>query len=263
MTQQFRLAVTTANFRQPLLQSLKTAISMGAQGVQLTVGTEIRPGEYTDTGRRQFLHQMSDLGLSVASLHLPTRLPLCSEERLEERLSHIRDCMQLAWQLKAGILTLRIGQIPEDQESREYLMLGEVMNDLARSSNHIGTLLAVIPTKDSPERMESFLGGVTHGLVTVDLDPVAIIAGGFSPSSALRTLHARVHHLQARDAVRDIDGSAQEVALGRGEVDWDEIVALLVEIPYRGWITVNRSQGDHRLLESSQALEYLTQVGYR
>jgi sugar phosphate isomerase/epimerase len=76
----------------------------------------------------------------------------------------------------------------------------------------------------------------------------------------LRTLHSLILHLTARDAIRDIDAGGLETALGRGEVEWVELLPLLDEINYSGWVTVNRTQGDDRAGDAARAIQYLKNV---
>ncbi len=258
-----RLAVATANFDQPLKDALKTAVETGAHGVQLAIHKELRPAELTETGRRQFLHYLDELSLKTSSLHLPMRRELYEPEGLDERLSEIRKVLDFAWSLKTPIVTLRVGRIPVDVESKQYAMLREILDDLARYSNHVGSTLCLIPTNDTADSMQKMVTSLTGGFVGIDFDPASFVLAGENATKALRTLHQNVLHVQARDAMRDIDGTGQETMLGRGQVEWDEFVALLAEIPYRGWITVNRTQGDHRIMDSASAITFLTELGYR
>jgi sugar phosphate isomerase/epimerase len=260
--QLLRFAVATTNFRQPLKLSLKTAVETGATGVQFAVHTELRPEELTETGRKQLLHFLDELSLKTASLHLPMRRALGDLEELDNRLSEIRKAMEFAYQLKTPLLTLRIGRIPQDEESAEYGVLREVLNDLASHGNHVGTTLCLIPTNDTAESLLKLVNSVTMGLVGIDFDPASFITENQNPIKALRTLYKNVLHVQARDAIRDVDGSGLEMPLGRGEVDWDELVALLAEIPYNGWVTVNRSKGENRINETAAAVQFLTEIGF-
>jgi sugar phosphate isomerase/epimerase len=261
--QLLRFAVATVNFAQPLREALKTAVETGAQGIQLALHKELRPDELTDTARRQFLHYLDELSLKISSLHLPMRRELTDMDRIDERLAEIRKMLEFAWSLKVPHVTLRIGRIPTDAESKEYETLRQVLNDLARHSNHVGSTLCLIPTNDSPESMLQMLTAVTAGPMGVDFDPAGFVTAGQNPIKALRVLHAHVLHVQGRDGLRDIDGSGLETPLGRGQVEWDELMALLLEIPYRGWITINRTQGDHRIIQSADAIKYLTEIGYQ
>ena len=261
--QLIRFAVATVNFDQPLKQALKTALDTGAQGVQFALHKELRPDDLTATGRRQFLHYLDELSLKISSLHLPMRRELIERDQLDERLAEVRKMLDFAWSLKVPHVTLRIGRIPTDIDSPEYDILRQVLNDLARYSNHVGSILCLIPTNDSADSMLQMLSVVTAGPIGIDFDPAGFVTAGENPIKALRLLHAHVLHVQGRDGLRDIDGTGLETPLGRGQVEWDELMALLLEIPYRGWITINRTQGDHRIMQSADAIKYLTEIGYQ
>jgi sugar phosphate isomerase/epimerase len=258
--QPLRIGVATREFRQPLKQSLKTAAEMGAQGVQFDVRNELKPQDLSETGRRHFLHTLSELEMKVASLHLPTRRTFYDLEYLDARLAATREAMQFAWQLESRVVTLRVGRIPSDPDSPDYLLLRQVLGDLARFGNHVGVTLALIPTNDAPASLQQLVAATTEGILGVDFDPAAFVLAGHDPGLALRTLHASIVHMLARDAIRDVDGAGLEVSLGRGEVDWNEFVAIADEMHYHGWITVDRTQGDNRILDSAHAVQYLKEI---
>lgn len=258
-----RYAVAIANFQQPITQALRTATSIKARGIQISLHQDFKPEDLSDSARKHFLRMLGELALSMSSVHLPTRHGLLDLEGIDKRLDDIRTAMNLAWQLKCPHLTLRIGRIPSDKDSKEYQTLREILSELARYSNHIGTFLCLIPTNDSAESLRSMIDQVTSGFLGVDFDPAGFALGGQKVTDALRMLHDRVLHFQGRDAIRDIDGTGQEAPIGQGVVPWDEVLALLLEMNYQGWVTINRTRGDHRIIDSANAIQYLTELGFR
>ncbi|MFN0053374.1 MAG: sugar phosphate isomerase/epimerase family protein [Planctomycetales bacterium] len=256
-----RLSLATRCFQQPLRQAIQTAAACGAKGLQFDVRDELRAVDLTDTGRRQFLHHLDEIGLRMASLLLPTRRGYTDEEHLDARVSATRQAMQFARQLRSNVLIARLGKIPADKESKPYRMLFDVVSDLARHGNQVGTTLAVTPTHDSPEALADFLGLIKTGPVGIDFDPAAFVMAGHPPQAALRQLHPLIVHFTARDAIRDIDGGGVEVPLGRGEVDWLELLPLLDEIAYPGWVTAVRTQGEDLGGDAARAIEFLRNVG--
>ena len=83
---------------------------------------------------------------------------------------------------------------------------------------------------------------------------------GRSPAADLRTLHNCVGQIQLRDAARDAHGLGHETTFGRGEVDWEEMFALVGEIHYRGWLVVRRNEGDDRVGDATRAIQYASTV---
>lgn len=255
-----RIAIATRGFGQPLESSIRLAGEAGAAGVQLDVRDELQAADLSDTGRRQFLHRLTGRGMKVASATFPLRRPLYDQQHLDVRVASLKKAMQFAYDLGASVLTTRVGPIPAEAEGTSYPLLCEVLNDLARHGNHVGVTLAVAPDSESPQTLRKLLDAVKSGPIGVDFDPAAFAISRHSPVQALRDLHAFVSHFQARDAVREFDGGGLEVPLGRGEVDWVELLPQLDEIEYRGWTSVVRTQGDDKPGDITRAVKFLRQV---
>lgn len=255
-----RMAVATRSLSQPLKQAVLMTAQMGAQGVAFDLRNEIRPAELSETGRRQLLHYLDELNLSVASTMFPTRRALYDMDELEARLAGTRQAMEFAFQLKAKVLALRIGRVPESADSQEYEILQQVLGDLARHANRVGVSLAVTPTRDEPARLFQLLRTITQGPVGLNYDPAIFVMGGSDPAQALEQLQSLVLHVTVRDGIRDLDGSGLEVPVGRGEVEWERVLALLDEAGYRNWLTIDRTQGDDRPGDIRRAVQYLRNV---
>ena len=255
-----RMAVATRSFQEPLKQSVQTAGTMGAQGVQFELRNEVRPGELSETGRRQLLHYLEEMNLTVASTMFPTRRSFYDLEGLDTRLAGTRQAMEFTYQLNATVMTLRIGRIPSEPESEEYQILRQVMNDLARHGNRVGVTIAITPTRDEPAFLLKLLSEITQGPVGINFDPATFIMSGQNPSDALAKLEEQLMHVLVRDAIRDIDGGGMEVPVGRGEVDWEEFLALLDEAEYKNWLIIDRTQGEDRPGDIRRAMQYLKNV---
>jgi sugar phosphate isomerase/epimerase len=255
-----KIALATRCLNLPLKESLRAAASLGARGVQFDAREELRPGDLTETGRRQLLHGLAELGLAVASLVFPVRRSLYDEEQLDGRVAALKRVLDNAWQLRAPVVTARIGKIPADKESKSYRLLFDVLNDLARHGNQVGSTLAITPTHDSPQVLAELIESVKSGPLGIDFDPAVFVMSGHKPAETFRALHPWVNHVTARDAIRDVDAGGVETALGRGEVDWVEFLPLLDEIEYAGWVTVNRTQGEDRAQDVARGVQYLKNV---
>jgi len=255
-----RIAVATRCLHVSLRESIRQAAESGAQALQFDARDELPPTSLTETGRRQFLHQLSERGLRVGSLTFPTRRSYFDEERLDARVAATRAAMEFAWQLQSRVLTVRIGRIPADVESKDYLVLRDVLGDLARFGNHVGVTLSISPSGNSPQELMDLIQSVKTGPLGLDFDPAAFVSCGQNPVAAFRTVYTVVTHVQARDAVRDADGQGIEVALGRGEVDWIELLPLLDEISYPGWVTAIRTQGEDTGEDVLRGVKFLQQV---
>ena len=255
-----KFAVAAAPFARPLHDLLRTAATLGVRGLQFDSRNELRPTDLSDTGRRQFLHELGEHGLSVASLVFPTRRAFYDQDELDGRLAACRLVMQFAWQLRANVVTVRVGRVPADAKSAEYQILKEVLNDLAAHGNRVGVTLAITPMRDSAAALQALMNEITAGPIAVNFDPVPFLLAGEKPETAFRLLHDRIAHVTVRDALRDIDAAGTEVAVGRGEVAWDELLALSEEAAYRGWWTFDRTQGDDKPGDIARAMAFLRTI---
>lgn len=256
---QFRLAVATRCFNRPFFDSLKSTTELNVAGLQVDLRNEIRATDLTETGRRDFLHQIKERGLVIGSAVFPLNYPLYESEKLDLRISAIRDAMKFAYSIKAKTLCFRVGRIPEDKASPERKLLVELLGDLARYSNHIGTLLAITPTNDSAESLSTLVSEVTTGPLGIDFDPAHFAMTGRPVAESLRLLHQFVMHVQLRDGIHGNDGG-EEVPVGRGNVDWVEVLALLGEMDYQGWLTAIRNQGDECAQDISRGIKLICKM---
>ena len=256
-----RLAVASHCLSQPVRKIIRAAVEIGAQGIQFDVRNELRATDLSESGRRQLLHEMEVEGVTIASLVLPTRRSFYDQEQLDDRVTAVKRAMEFAYQLRVPHVISRVGAIPADKESNEYKVLVEVLNDIARYGNRVGSTLLITPTRDAAADMKSLIDEIKEGLVGINFDPAIFAMNSRNSIEAFRLLHKHVLHITARDGLRDIDGSGQETVLGRGEVDWAEMLALLGEADYHGWINVDRTSGEDKPGDVARAIQYLRNVG--
>jgi sugar phosphate isomerase/epimerase len=251
----FRFAAATRCWRGSLTETLRTVAGQGITGVQFDLVGELPPSALTDTGRRDFLHLIGELGVQVSSAIVPLRQPLFVEHELDRRLETLQSAMRFAYQLRCPMVCFRCGRLPEDADGREGRLLREVLGDLAAKANHIGVGLAVTPSGDPPARLAEWLNGIQTGPIGVDFDPAQFAMQGDSATAALRQLYRLVLHVQLRDGVRDFTGGGVETVVGQGSVDWIELLALLGEMEYAGWLTAIRTQGEDNASDAVHALK--------
>ncbi|QDU39183.1 Xylose isomerase-like TIM barrel [Maioricimonas rarisocia] len=258
--QTLKIAVATAPFQQPIRQAVQTAAATGASGLQIDARNELKPSELSETGRRQFLHMLSEMQLSVASVTFPLRRPLQEREALDARIAALKQAMEFAFQLKARVLTTRLSDLPDDPDSRDAVTLQEILEDLSRHANHVGVKLAIASGSHDTQALSGLIERSSQGPLGIDFDPASAVMGRRDPAQVLRDLHRHVMHFQIRDALRQVDGPGKEVAVGRGEVSWEEMLAMIDDMNYTGWLTVRRSEGDERAGDSARAVTYLKNV---
>lgn len=255
-----KISVPTNLFSQNIRKAIDAAMALRVHGVQINLWNEVRPAEYGETARRQLLHYLNERELQLASTHFPLRNPLTASERLDERIAALREAIEFSGKLRVRTLTLRAGRIPPRDDTETYSLLYQLLSDLASCGNRHGVQLCLIPCGDSPEELRTLIDSIQTGPVGVDADLAVWVMNGQPVTSQLRSLHSLVGHFEIRDAIRDVDGHGREVAVGRGEIDWDEVAALIGEMEYAGWLNVDRQEGQDRSGDAGRAVAYLRQV---
>ena len=157
MQRAFRIAAATCCFGQPLKSAILTAGEIGVTGLQLDALHELKPEAFSASGRRQFLHRLAELGLSVASLNVPLRRTLYDRDHLDARIDAVKRSMTFAYQLNSKVVTARIGRIPREDAAANRMTLVAALNDLAGHGNHVGTVFTIVPSGDSLDEIAELL----------------------------------------------------------------------------------------------------------
>ncbi|MEO1994602.1 MAG: sugar phosphate isomerase/epimerase family protein [Planctomycetaceae bacterium] len=259
---QMKLGVACRVFDSSIKRALDRAAELGVSGVQIDARHDMRPEQLSNTGRRQFLHGLSERGLRVGSVTFPLRRRLYDPDQISPRIEALKTALSYAYELKSSILTIPIGRIPHpEDDGPSFDALVEVLNDLASHGNRVGTTLSITPGPDTADTLQKLLDRVQQGRIGIDLDPASAVLAGESAAQAYRTLHQSVTHVRIRDAQRDLDGMGQETPVGRGAVAWDELLALLDEAAYSGWLMVDRTSGSNRSGDATHAIQYMRSLG--
>jgi L-ribulose-5-phosphate 3-epimerase len=250
------LAIATHCLNQPLKPALVLAAQLGAGGVQLDCRNELKGAELSATGRRELLHRLEEMRLSIASLDFPLRRGLLDPDRLDARVFALKQAMDFASLLRCRVVTVRLGRLPGGEDGKTDLPL-TVLNDLAGHGNHVGVTLALGPGGDSPAPWLELLRQVSAGPLGINYDPASAISAGRSATEDLSEWGASLSHVMVRDTTRDGDGASNEVPVGRGEVAWQELLAVAYDRDYRGWLCVDRTQGQDKAGDAGRAIQYI------
>lgn len=288
------LALSTRELGLPFKKALLRVPQLGGRGVMIDARHEITARDFSESAQRELLRYLKELDLKISALCFPTRHDLADQRSLDERVNALLNAMKLASQLKVRTLLIEMGTVPEpilesDSEQEEstptdssvedllspanlfqfqikpeqpydqYQVLLEVMQDLARVGNKLGVTVTITPTGPLP-RLQEFLAKIKSGPVGINFDPSLCILEKQDPQEVVRCFHDRLMHVVARDRVQERNGQSQEVPIGQGEVSWEEVLALLTEADYRGWLTVQRTTGDQIAADLAGGIQFLQNV---
>ena len=259
MPPRLRLAYPTRLLEGTLREKLRQAATLRVSGVQIDLRSELRPGELSDTGRRQFHQLLTEQNLQLAPAVFLLRRSLIDAHGLEERVHAISTAMRFAAELKITTLLIRPGGLPAE-DSPEAVLLQEVVSDLARVGNHIGVTLALTNGREQPARVARLLQGVQTGPIGVNFDPAALVMSEQDPATALMLWHQWIKHVRVRDGLSESDGPGSEVAVGRGDVSWTDLFGGLAEVEFGGWLTPDRTSGESPRDDVAAAIRFVRNV---
>lgn len=255
---QIRVGIQLASLGQPFKQALQTARRLGAEAVEIDARGDLKPQDLSQSAIRAVRKQLEDLELKVCAVSFRTRRGYNVMQDLEPRIEATRQAMQFAFDLGASVVINQVGRVPEKSEGPEWDLLVQVLSDLGRHGQKVGALLAAETGSESGADLARLLAALPERLIGVNFDPGNLVVNGFSAIDAARLLGSSILHVHAKDGVRDLaQGRGVEVPLGRGSVDFPEILAVLEERQYRGYLTVERENATHPELEIGQAIQYL------
>jgi L-ribulose-5-phosphate 3-epimerase len=242
----------------PLRRALLEAERLGVRGVQVDAADALAADALSQTGRREFRHLLRSHNLELTALGCPLRHGLDVPENQEARIEHVRKVLALSFDLGPRVVVIQPGRIVEDAKDPRFLLLSEALLALGQYGDRIGATLALETGLEPGDVLARFLGRFDTGSLGVNLDPANLLVHGFDPYASARALAGKIVHSHANDA-RQAGASrvAQEVPLGHGDIDWMQYLGVLEEIGYRGWLTVERESGDHRLEDVAAGVAFL------
>jgi sugar phosphate isomerase/epimerase len=252
-----KIGIQTRSLRQPLKQAFRTAARLGADGVEIDVRTELPAGELSRTGARELHKLLGDLNLKVAAVAFPTRRGYVDPDDLERRVAATQAAMRFAHELRTDVVINRVGPTPAESTDGRFHRLVEALTALGTYGERVGVRLAAQTGGERPEDLKRLIDALPERTVGVDFHPTSLIMGGQSPVEAVAILGADVLHVHACDAVRDGAGRGREVELGRGSADFPQLLGLLTEFDYRGWVTVERRDSADPVSEIENAVAFL------
>jgi sugar phosphate isomerase/epimerase len=258
---QLNIGIQLASLRLPLKKALHTAARLGAQGVEINARDEVFSQDLSPSAVRHLRKMLDDLNLRVCAVAFQTRRGYNTDEGLDRRLAATMRAQRLAYELRAPVVVNQIGTVPTEQDGDPWNLLVDSLTELARHGQHVGALLAAETGSESGAELKQLLDVIPGHAVVVDLNPAKLIVNGLSPQEAVEQLGGYVAHVHASDGVRDLArGRGVEVTLGRGSAEFPDLLGVLENHQYRGFVTVERQASENPQREIAMAVEYLQRL---
>lgn len=258
---QLKIGIRLESLGLPLRRALSEAGRLGVAGVQVDAVGDLAPNALSETGRREFRHLLRSHNLELTALGCPLRRGLDSTENQQPRLEHVQKVLSLSFDLGPRIVIVQAGAVGSDPNEPRMSTLRESLLALASHGDRSGATLALETGLEDGAVLAAFLDRFDSGALGVNLDPANLLLHGFDPYAAVQALGRRIVHSHAKDARQSsASRAAQEVPLGHGDIDWMKFLAVLEEVEYRGWLTIERETGENRLADVAAGVSFLRRL---
>ncbi len=132
--------------------------------------------------------------------------------------------------------------------------------ELGRRSDRRGVMLAFRADLATFAGLERALRAADCPYFGVDLDPVAIVRDVWPIDEIFSRLGSLIRHVRGRDASGGQGNRTRPAIIGQGDVDWAQLVALLDEAGYHGWVTVDPFELTDRVAAAGAGRSYLQRI---
>lgn len=175
--------------------------------------------------------------------HGPETIGLVPRATRAARVAALKRASDLAKQCGIGAVHTHCGFVPEDPNDPMYPEVVKVIHEVAGYCKNNGQLFLMETGQETPVTMLRVIQDVGLDNLSANLDTANLILyGKGEPVGAMDVIGKHVRGLHAKDGhyptnPRDL---GKEVAIGKGRVDFPQLMRRLREIDYKGPITIER-----------------------
>ncbi|MBE7022932.1 MAG: sugar phosphate isomerase/epimerase [Clostridia bacterium] len=271
----FPIGALLDSFRTDTKSAIKKAAEIGVQGLQMYSTTgENSPENLTGEKRRELLDFVKSHGLVFSAICGDLNMGFGNRELNPELIEKSKRILDLAKDLETDVVTTHIGVVPADKNHERYKIMQEACFELSRYADSIGSHFAIETGPETSAVLKEFLDSLGSTGVAVNLDPANLVmVTNDDPVQAVYNLKDYIVHTHAKDGSHfgknnpeeiyrvvpcdNIIRNFKEMPLGEGQVPFNEYLAALEDIGYRGFLTIEREVGDSPEKDIAAAAQYL------
>ena len=255
----FPIGAMLESFRLPVDEALDRAASIGAAGIQVyTTKGERAPENMNNAARREFLDKVKSRGLVVSALCGDLGKGFTDPVLNPSLIEKSKRILDLAVDLQTNIVTTHIGRVPEDKNCDTYKIMQEACHELAEYADSLNAHFAIETGPEPAARLREFLDTLGSTGVAVNYDPANLtMCVADDAVKGVYELKKYIVHTHAKDGLKGTEPPYKEVPLGKGDVDWNNYLAALESVGYRGFLTIERECGDDPAADIKLAADFL------
>jgi sugar phosphate isomerase/epimerase len=132
--------------------------------------------------------------------------------------------------------------------------------EIGARADRYAVMLAFSASLASFAALSEALAGARCPWFGVDLDPVAILRDEWDRDAIFSAAGPLIRHVRARDAVVSPEKRTKPAVIGRGDTKWSQLLALLDEAGYSGFLTLDTLELPDRLAAAAAGGKYLRDI---
>lgn len=252
-----KIGVIPDSFGVPFKDAVILARDMGIQGLQPYVTRGPISPLLSKDDRKAVLKYVRDNGLEFSAVCGDFGSAYFSKEDNDPEIQRMISMIDLAVDFDTKVITTHIGNVPADENSKEYHNIIRTINKIGHYAESVGVTFA---TETGPEKaitLKRILDKADTKAVKVNLDPANfVMLIEQDPVEAVHILKDYIVHTHAKDGIK-LENGYQEMPLGLGNVPFLEYLKALKEIGYDGYLTIERECGDNPAKDIELAAKFL------
>ena len=175
---------------------------------------------------------------------------IAPDETWEENWKNIQATAALAHALDLSLVTFHAGFLPHRQTDKNYTKMLVRLGEVADIFERANIVLGLETGQETAPLLAKLLQKLGRQNLGVNFDPAnMILYGKGNPIEALGVLGDWIRQVHLKDAKSTkVPGTwGEEVAAGKGEVDWQAFFATLKKLKFAGPIVIEREAGTQRV----------------
>ena len=277
-------------------EALRLSREMGFGGLQFDAyGPSLRIPDLSGTGRREFRQLLAAQNQQLVALRVDLGSkgfgPGADVDRL---LNGLDRALEAAVGLAAPLVCIDLGPLPEPERTATppppisakqagLILLPEsfavpasepvstnpppdpafvsqveaALGEVGELADRYSVMLAFRTDLSSFAAIDRTLRRVQCPWFGVDLDPAATLGDEWSMDEIFSRLGSHIRHVRGRDAIGGVNRRTKPAIVGRGDIQWDQLLANLDAVDYAGWVTLDPLELPDRSMAAAQGLKHL------
>jgi sugar phosphate isomerase/epimerase len=162
--------------------------------------------------------------------------------------------LQTAAGLGTPLLCLELGTLGPAE------LVDPALSELGRRADRYGVMVALRGELSPLESLRRALTAAACPWFGVDLDPAALLREDQPAAHWFDRLGSLIRHVRGRDALLGENHRTRPTVIGKGSVDWRQLLRLLQDAGFTGWISIDPLELTDRRAGALAGLRYLRSI---